>query len=391
MKPIANHSSHLLVAGTVIFLLFACKKTDLPSTLNEETVAVSAKGKPDAAGNLQTRVINNSLNFPWEILWGPDNMIWMTEREGRVSKVDPSTGAVTLIATIPDVASTTDFNGLLGMVLHPQFITNPFVYVVYNYFSTSGEYLQKVVRFTYNGTTLVSPMVLIDGIVGKIGGDFIHNGARLVIGSDMKLYVSTGDADRRFEFPLDPNSLNGKILRVNLDGTIPSDNPFGNAVWAIGQRNPQGLVFGNGLLYSSMHGETTDDEINIILKGGNYGWPFVEGFCDRPEESGYCSENNVIEPILAWTPTIAPSGMDYYNHKAIAQWKNSLLLALLKNRRLLQLKLSKDGSSVEEVHEYFTNQFGRLRDVAQSPDGKVYICTDNGNNSDMIIEITKGK
>lgn len=390
MKPIADQLKYFLVSGTFIFFLFACKKADMPSALTPDHTSVSAKGKPDAPGNLHTRIVNSNLNFPWEILWGPDNMIWMTEREGRVSKVNPATGAVTLIAIIPDVASTTDFNGLLGMVLHPQFSTNPYVYVVYNYFSTTGEYLEKVVRFTYNGTTLVSPMVLIDGIVGKVGGDFIHNGARLVIGPDMKLYASTGDADRRFEFPQNPNSLNGKILRVNLNGTIPSDNPYGNAVWSIGDRNPQGLVFGKGKLYSSMHGETTDDEINIIVKGGNYGWPFVEGFCDQPDEASFCAANNVVEPIFAWTPTIAPSGMDYYNNKAIAQWKNSLLLALLKDRKLLQLKLSNDGSSVEEVHEFFANQFGRLRDVAQSPDGKVYICTDNGDNSDMIIEITKG-
>lgn len=369
---------------------FACKKNDLPapSVPGEQTVSVSAKA--DARGNLKTRVVNSSLNFPWEILWGPDNLIWFTEREGRVSKLDPQTGQVTPVATIAEVASTTNFNGLMGMALHPQFSSNPYVYLIYNYFSGTGEYLEKIVRFTYDGTTLVAPMTLVDGIVGKIGGDFIHNGARLVIGSDMKLYASTGDADRRFEFPQNTASLNGKILRVNLDGTIPADNPFGNAVWAIGQRNPQGLVFGTGgKLYSSMHGESTNDEVNIILKGRNYGWPFVEGFCDTPEEESFCTANNVVEPIFAWTPTIAPSGMEYYNQQAISQWKNSLLLAVLKDKRLIQLKLTDDGSMVEGVHDYFVNQFGRLRDVAISPDGKVYLCTDNGNHQDMIIEVTK--
>jgi aldose sugar dehydrogenase len=212
----------------------------------------------------------------------------------------------------------------------------------------------------------------------------------LIIGADMKLYASTGDDNMRFEFPQNTSSLNGKILRINLDGTIPADNPFGNAVWAIGQRNPQGLVFGNGgKLYSSMHGESTNDEVNIILKGRNYGWPFVEGFCDTPAEESFCAANNVVEPIFAWTPTIAPSGMEYYDKTAISQWKNSLLLAVLKNKMLIQLKLSDDGSVVEGVHEYFVNQFGRLRDVAISPDGKVYLCTDNGNHQDMIIEVTK--
>jgi glucose/arabinose dehydrogenase len=378
------------VIVALVLFFFACKKNDLPapSAPNEQTL--SAKAKPDAMGNLKTRVVNNSLNFPWEILWGPDNFIWFTEREGRVSKINPETGQVIPIATIADVATTTNFNGLLGMALHPQFSSNPYVYLIYNYFSTSGEYLEKIVQFTYNGTTLVSPVTLLDGIKGRTGGDFIHNGARLIIGADMKLYASTGDDNMRFEFPQNTSSLNGKILRINLDGTIPADNPFGNAVWAIGQRNPQGLVFGNGgKLYSSMHGESTNDEVNIILKGRNYGWPFVEGFCDTPAEESFCAANNVVEPIFAWTPTIAPSGMEYYDKTAISQWKNSLLLAVLKNKMLIQLKLSDDGSVVEGVHEYFVNQFGRLRDVAISPDGKMYLCTDNGNHQDMIIEVTK--
>jgi glucose/arabinose dehydrogenase len=372
-----------LAASLLIFI--SCKKEiHLPEAEN-------AASKPDTRGNITTRVLNNTLNFPWEILWGPDNFIWFTEREGFVKRMNPATGAVIPVAEIEEVASTTDFNGLLGMALHPQFATNPYVYVVYNYFDAEGDYMEKVVRFTYNGTTLISPMTIIDGIVGKIGGDFIHNGSRLMIGPDMKLYVTTGDANLRFTLPQDPNSLNGKTLRVNLDGTIPSDNPYGNAVWTIGHRNHQGLVYGNGRWYSSEHGETTNDEINILTRGGNFGWPFVEGFCDLAAEQLFCAANNVVQPIYAWTPTIAPSGMDYYNNNLIAQWKNSLLVAFLKGRRMIQMKLTDDGSAVEAVHEFFNNEFGRLRDIAISPDGKVYISTDNGDHTDMIIEVTKGE
>jgi glucose/arabinose dehydrogenase len=372
-----------LAASLLIFI--SCKKEiHLPEAEN-------AASKPDTRGNITTRVLNNTLNFPWEILWGPDNFIWFTEREGFVKRMNPATGAVIPVAEIEEVASTTDFNGLLGMALHPQFATNPYVYVVYNYFDAEGDYMEKVVRFTYNGTTLISPMTIVDGIVGKIGGDFIHNGSRLMIGPDMKLYVTTGDANLRFTLPQDPNSLNGKTLRVNLDGTIPSDNPYGNAVWTIGHRNHQGLVYGNGRWYSSEHGETTNDEINILTRGGNFGWPFVEGFCDLAAEQLFCAANNVVQPIYAWTPTIAPSGMDYYNNNLIAQWKNSLLVAFLKGRRMIQMKLTDDGSAVEAVHEFFNNEFGRLRDIAISPDGKVYISTDNGDHTDMIIEVTKGE
>ena len=375
-----------LIVFLTAILFFSCKK-DTESIPSEE---ISAASKNDAPGNLNATTLVNNLNFPWEILWGPDNFIWMTERQGRISRVNPATGQVIPIFQIPDVVSTTNFNGTQGMVLHPDFSSNPFVYVAYNYFGTSGDYLQKVVRFTYNGTTLTSPLIIIDGIVGKLSNPFIHNGARLVIGADMKLYVTTGDADRRFEFPQNINSLNGKVLRVNLDGSIPADNPFGNAVWSIGDRNAQGMVFAKGKLYTSMHGETTNDEINIIQRGGNNGWPFVEGFCDLPEEQTFCAENNVNEPIFAWSPTIAPSGIDFYNNNHIAPWKNSLLVAFLRGRRLIQLKLNDDGSAVEASHEFFVDQFGRLRDIAISPDGKVYICTDNGNNQDKIIVVSKG-
>jgi len=212
----------------------------------------------------------------------------------------------------------------------------------------------------------------------------------LKIGPDMKLYATTGDANRRFTLPQNPDSLNGKVLRVNLDGTIPADNPYGNAVWTIGHRNAQGLVFALGRLYSSEHGETTDDEINIIERNRNYGWPFVEGFCDRPDEQSFCAANNVKEPIYIWTPTVAPSGIDFYDKNEIPQWKRSLLVTFLKDRKLRQMKLDETGTTIEVVHEFFINEFGRLRDVAISPDGKVYICTDNGHNQDMIIEVTKG-
>ena len=380
-------------------LFFSCEKNDLnvenakgevTSVENADEEDITAFSQSHSKGQLQTRVLNNPLNYPWEIVWGPDNFIWFTEREGRVKRMNPRTGAVIPVATIAEVASTTNFNGLLGMVLHPHFHSNPFVYVVYNYYGAGGAYLEKIVRFTYNGSTLISPKTLVDGIVGKIGGDFIHNGSRLVIGSDRKLYATTGDANLRFDLPQNTSSLNGKVLRVNLDGSIPADNPYGNAVWSIGHRNSQGMAFGMGRLYISEHGETTNDEINIISRGRNYGWPYVEGYCDLPAEQTFCNANYVREPIYAWTPTVAPSGMEFYDCNKIPEWRRSLLVTFLKDRKLRQMKLNKTGTAIQSVQEYFVGEFGRLRDVAISPDGKVYLSTDNGNNRDMIIEVTKG-
>jgi glucose/arabinose dehydrogenase len=330
---------------------------------------------------LKETILVQGLNFPWEILWGPDNFIWMTERGGKISRVNPATGSVTPLLTVSEVVNNGE-GGMLGMVLHPNFSATPQVFVAYDYNNANG-YRERIVRYTYNGTTLINPITIID----NIHASSIHNGCRLLITPDLKLFITTGDASDQSN-PQNISAVNGKILRLNLDGSIPADNPVaGNPYWSFGHRNPQGLVLANNILYSSEHGPDTDDEINIIEKGRNYGWPTVRGFCDKPDEQIFCSANNVKEPIKAWTPTAAVSGMDYYNNNLIPQWKNSLLVVALKNARLYQLKLNDTFTSITETNEYFTSDYGRMRDVCISPGGKVYICTSNGGN-DKIIEVS---
>jgi aldose sugar dehydrogenase len=364
----------------------AGKSVSLNPTFETKTGSVFLANL-DSSFQILNNVLQSNLNFPWEILWGPDNFIWMTQRGGTISRVNPNTGEISLIATVAEVSPNGE-GGLLGMVLHPDFANNPYIYIVYNY--NDGSIKEKVVRYTYNSNTLTisNPLIIIDGILGNS----YHDGSRLVISADLKLFISTGDAG----FTTDPNnvaqqdnSLSGKILRLNLDSTIPADNPIsGNAMWCKGQRNPQGLVIANNKMYSSMHGLTTEDEINIIQKGGNYGWPNVEGYCDLPAEINFCNANVLIDPIKTWSPTIAPSGLDYYNNAAFPRWNNSLLLATLKQSTLFQLKLSNDGNSIVETNTYLVNQFGRLRDIAISPDGRIFICTSNGGNADKLVEIT---
>ena len=347
------------------------------------TKSDSASPEPDPPASVEIKdsVIASGLDYPWEILWGPDDHIWMTERGGRISRLNPATGALAPLLTIGEVVSTGE-GGLLGMALHPSFATTPHVFVVYNY-NNGSNYREKVIRYTYTGGSLTAPVTIIDNIAAAS----IHNGSRLLIVGD-KLFITTGDASSQ---PLAQNaaSPNGKILRLNLDGTIPADNPVpGNPYWSLGHRNPQGLVFANNRLYSSEHGPNNDDEINIIEKGRNYGWPDVQGFCNTTAEQTFCTANNVKEPVTAWTPTIATCGLDYYNSDLIPQWKNSLLLVTLKNERLYQLKLDNSFTGITSTTEYLTNAYDRLRDLCISPAGKVYICTSNGGN-DKIIEIRR--
>jgi glucose/arabinose dehydrogenase len=338
---------------------------------------------PITNADLTTEVLAQSLSFPWEMVYGPDNFIWFTERPGKISRLNPLNGVVTLVHTISEVNSTGE-GGLLGMALHPQFSSNPYVYVVYD-FGSGAAYKGKVVRFTFNNGKLEAPVVLLD----QIPAASIHNGSRLLITADQKLLITTGDANAAAQAQ-NKNSLSGKILRINLDGSIPADNPVANnPYWTFGHRNPQGLVMIGDKLYSSEHGPDNDDEINLIQKDRNYGWPNVEGYCNTGAEQTFCPLNQVVEPLIAWSPTIAPSGLTYYNSDYIPQWKNSLLGVTLKGSKLMQLQLNPAGDKITASTEFFLNQFGRLRAICQSPEGKIYLATSNGAGKDQIIEISR--
>jgi aldose sugar dehydrogenase len=341
------------------------------------------QSQPITAGGIRT--VKTGLNYPWEIIWGPDNQIWMTERDGKITRIDPANGSTTFSFNIQDVESINE-GGLLGMALHPNFTQNGFLYVVYNY-RNAGSYKEKLVRYTFSNNILNNPVVLLDGIEGNTN----HDGSRVWITNEAnpKIFMTTGDALNQ-SLPQNINSFNGKVLRLNVDGSIPADNPLpNNRVWSYGHRNQQGLVMVNNILYASEHGPDIEDELNIIEKGRNYGWPDVKGPCNGGETS-FCTANNTKEPI--WSSgnnTIAVCGLDYYNKDLIPQWKNSLLMMTLKNSSIMQMKLSDDGRSIVQVQTLFKDQWGRLRDLCISPDGKVYICTSNGGNNDVLIEISK--
>jgi aldose sugar dehydrogenase len=333
---------------------------------------------PTSVG-VETRIAAKGLDHPWELVWGPDNWIWFTERDGNIGRLNPETGEVVRLLTISDVLQVQE-SGLLGMVLHPDFPNTPYLYVSYTYDEDAPK--GHVVRYTFDGTTLKDPLVLLDGIKANN----IHNGSRLTIVGD-KLFITAGDSGNQ-SLPQDQNSMNGKIFSINLDCTIPGDNPFPKSpVWSLGHRNPQGLVMAsNGIMYSSEHGPNNDDEVNIIEKGRNYGWPTVQGFADGQNEKTFATAHNTLDPIAAWTPTLAVSGMTYYDKDLIPQWKNCLLLMTLKEQQLMVLKLSEDGRSVVSQEKAFDEQFGRLRAVCVSPDGRVFFST-NDQGSDKVIEV----
>ncbi|RKD12906.1 quinoprotein glucose dehydrogenase [Pelobium manganitolerans] len=344
---------------------------------------------------LAVSIVADSLNVPWDIQLIDDHQIMFTEIAGNISKLDLNTGSVKHLYSVADVYHKRTL-GLLGMCLSPDFKENPYVYISYTTKNSAGIF-SKLVRLTYNGDTLGNPVTL-HTIPGSTG----HNGSRVTFSKDGKLLWATGDAASD-TFAQDSTSLNGKILRMNPDGSVPNDNPIrGSLVYAWGFRNMQGLTVSNkGKIYTSEHGDAIEDEVNLIKPLHNYGWPQIEGIHDLPSEIAIAEKSPRTEPIRSWTPVIAPAGLQYYNSSAIPEWQNSLLLVTLKSQSFRVLKLNAYEEKIEQEQVFFSKHFGRLRAVAVAANGDVFLATSNQdwnpqpgfpkNDDDKILKLSPAK
>ncbi len=329
--------------------------------------------------------LNSDVDVPWEIKVEGVDYLWVTERGGLVSRIDLETGVKTVVLDLTSTIHAVSESGLLGLVLHPDFPSTPEVFLVYTYGTedANGFFKERMVKYTFNGTNLVNPDILIDDILAWQN----HNGSRLHIMDDNTILMSTGECYQA-NLAQDENSLNGKYLRINMDGSIPADNPTpGSYVYSMGHRNSQGICeLPDGTIIASEHGPTTDDELQVLQPGLNYGWPLIHGFCDESFEDAPCATGNYTEPIHAWTPTIATSDLVYYQNAAFPEWNNRLLMTTLNGQRLVAMQLDANATDVVDEDQYFLNQFGRLRDIAIGPDKEIYIATNTGDHS--IIRIT---
>jgi len=389
-----------------------------------------------------SRVVASGFEDPWEVTYGPDGWLWITERVGkRVVRVNPADGSRKVALTIDEVHQELAQDGLLGLALHPQLLRGSnFVYVMYTYDADPGaghERRSKIRRYTYDAASqqLGEP---VDELTGLPHGPD-HGASRIVFGPDGKLYASRGDHGSNFlayycvpiraqELPAAADvaarnwrGYEGKILRVNLDGSIPNDNPVlggvRSHVFTYGHRNPQGLAFGpDGRLYESEHGQDTDDEVNRIDAGRNYGWPLVAGYKDDqyytyanwsasaptpctnltygrdvPSTVPRTKESDVnlpdfTPPLKAFftvptgydvralgNATAALGGLDVYASPAIPGWNPSILVAGMASGTIYRMPL--DGGAAPPL-TYFKAQ-DRYRDLAIAPDGlRIYAVTD---------------
>jgi aldose sugar dehydrogenase len=330
-------------------------------------------------GAVQFRVetVVSALTVPWAIVFTPDGRMLFTERPGRVRVFENGKLRPEPLATISDVEPTGE-SGLMGLTLHPQFADNHLLYLAYAYRNASGEQRVRVVRFRETGTALTDRKLIIEDIPAAQ----FHAGTRLRFGPDAKLYITTGDATTP-EIAQQLNSLGGKTLRLNDDGTVPPDNPFVNQpgarpeIWTYGHRNSQGLDFqpGTNLMFQTEHGPSGfdgpggGDEVNIVERGKNYGWPIIHHTQTRA---------GLESPLLEYTPAVAPSGATFYrgtNPNGFAQFKGNFFFACLRGETLIRVVL--DGRRVVSQERLLEHQYGRLRDVTEGPDGALYFATSN--------------
>ena len=347
---------------------------------------------------LTEREVIGGLDVPWEIKWGPDDHLWITERSGLISRVNVETGEQYPILNLASQLYDSNESGLLGMEIHPEFNNGaPYVFLAYTYGSSFNAF-EKIVYYEYDADNdeLINETIIVDGI----DANSTHIGCRLLAIDQTTLLVTTGDA-QDWMASQDETSLTGKTLRIDIDangtnfGNPKTDNPNPSSyVWSIGHRNAQGLaIAANGVIYSSEHGPNNDDELNI-LQAGNFGWPNVQGFCDNQwvdeyyaedltnnySESDYCLDNDVIEPLWSsGSSTIAPSDIIWYDHPSIPEFQNSLLMTVLKGKKLVRFTFNEAGDTIQSETDFFNNEWGRLRDICVSPDGKIYLAT-NGNS-----------
>lgn len=353
-----------------LILLFCLYLNSCKAETPENTRTDESKIR-DTSVSIETEIFAGNLFVPWSLVFtGKDRML-VTERNGKVRVILNGILQEKPLKTFEDVSAGGE-EGLMGLTLDPDYANNKFLYISYAY--DNGDNLNvKVVRFKDEDEKLTGEKLIIDGIPAER----YHAGCRIKFGPDGKLYITTGDAGER-DLAQDKDNLFGKILRINPDGTVPDDNPYpDNPVWSYGHRNPQGIDWypGTDVLFSTEHGPSGfdgpggGDEVNIIEKGGNYGWPVV---------SHKKSAEGMISPVLEFTPAIAPASGMFYRSDSIPGYKNNFFFGCLRGKGIVRVILNdKNPREIISFEKADLSGIGRIRDITEGPDGAIYFSTSN--------------
>lgn len=321
----------------------------------------------------RVETVATGLEVPWGFAWLPNNDLLVTERPGRVRIIEGGKLRAEPVYVVPDVEPSSE-SGLMDISVHPNFASNNFVYLAYAYDKDGKR--DKVVRYKFSGGKFTEAKVIIEDMPSAPN----HAGMRARFGPDGKLYITVGDSTD-WDLAQKTDSLAGKTLRLNDDGSVPSDNPFaGKAgyrpeIFSVGHRNAQGLAWqpGSGLMFQTEHGPSGfegrgggADEVNIVERGKNYGWPTIWGTR---------TQAGLEAPLLEYSPACAPASAAFYNGDKFPLLKGNFFLGCLRGAKIIRVIL--DGRKVVKQENLLDGTFGRIREVAQGPDGFLYFSSSN--------------
>jgi glucose/arabinose dehydrogenase len=355
--------------------------------------AASAQTFKSSAGELKVETVAAGLVHPWGLQFLPDRRMLVTERPGRMRIVTSDGKLSPPIRNVPPVVATGQA-GLLDVALDRQFATNRTIYFCFTY-ERGGNAAVARAELSANETPQLDNVKVIYRAKGPGGSN--NHGCRIAQGSDSTLFVTQGDNFEPRDSAQDLSADNGKIIRIGADGAIPKDNPFVDRtgarpeIWSYGHRNPQGLTFNpaTGKLWEQEHGPRGGDEVNVIEKGRNYGWPIIGYGIDysgaRIHESTH--KAGMEQPLKYWVPSIAPSGMAFYEGDLFPAWKGNLFIGALKAEMLVRLPVQDETITDEERLLHALGE--RIRDVRNGPDGALYLLTDNSKG--RILKVVPAK
>ena len=356
-----------LTGGVLVLSLLAQSTTPgcdpQPSTPAPPPASSGSTFTTQDGVRVQVTTVASNLEVPWAMAFAPDGRLFVTERPGRVRILDLAASTSEVALTLDDVFRQGEA-GLLGLALAPDFAATRHVFLSYTAV-VGNSAVNRIVRYREVGGRLGERAVLLDNIPAAT----IHDGGRLRFGPDGLLYATAGDAANS-SLAQDPASLAGKLLRLERDGTTPRANPFGSPVFSWGHRNPQGFDWHPDTreIWATEHGNSGNDEINVVRSGVNYGWPTIEGGQTFP---------NMEAPITSFSPSIAPSGAAFYQGARFPQFAGNFFAATLRGTHLLRLVVDAPARRVTRQERLLEGTLGRLREVVAGPDGFIYVSTNN--------------
>ncbi|MGB8446691.1 MAG: PQQ-dependent sugar dehydrogenase [Pseudolabrys sp.] len=352
---------------------------------------------PSSAGDLKVQTVASGLVYPWSLAFLPDGRMLVAERPGRLRIIAADGRLSPPLGNVPKVYAVGQA-GLMDILLARDFAQSRTIFVCYAEAAEGGGRIAVLrARLIEDESPRLDDITVIFRQKGPVSRG-LNIGCRMVQAQDDNLFVTLGDHFGPKELAQKLDNHIGKIVRITPDGAAPADNPFiGNRgalpeIWAYGLRNAQGLAFNpaDGKLWEQEHGPMGGDEINIIEKAQNYGWPRVSygvNYDGTPVGSGKATMEGVTDPIWHWTPSIAPSGIAFYTGDLIPGWKGSLLNGALKFELLSRLELK--GNKILKEERLLQSMRERIRDVRQGPDGVVYLLTDNASGRILRIVLAK--